>query len=55
MKLLSKTSVKWFETEQKQFGTRVALHNFIWEKFAHRTLRDLGHKRVHIKVGKAVK
>ena len=29
MKLNSKT-VKWFEDEQKKFGTKTALYNLIW-------------------------
>jgi len=30
MKLLDKKSVRFFEKQQKEFGTKVAMYNLLW-------------------------
>lgn len=42
---LTKAVVRQFESEQKQFGTKTALHNVLWQVAAG-LLRDLGIKRI---------
>lgn len=51
MKLTNKL-VKQFEQEQKEFGTRVALHNIIW-LLAADILKGIGVK--HIKTSEKAK
>jgi len=42
---ITKELVKYFDQEQKEFGTKVALHNLMW-KFASQLLKDLGAKSI---------
>lgn len=42
---LTKKNVKWFEKEQKTYGTEVALHNWVW-LIAVELLEDLGISKV---------
>ena len=44
MKLTNQT-VKWFEQEQKQHGTKTALHNLIWT-IAADLLKGIGVKHI---------
>ncbi len=43
---ISDINVKWFEDEQKQFGTKVAMHNLIWT-VATDILSTIGEKHIH--------
>jgi hypothetical protein len=43
--------VKWFEQEQRQYGTTTALFNLLWLKAAE-DLEALGVKRVSTKLKK---
>ena len=45
---LTKTVVKHFENEQKAFGTKIALHNILWQ-VASELLKDLGIKSIKTK------
>ncbi len=42
---VTKTVIKEFENEQKQFGTKVAITNVIW-LIASELLKDIGVKKV---------
>jgi len=45
MKLTNK-QVKWFEKEQKEFGTKTALFNLLWI-VATAMLHDIGCNTIH--------
>jgi hypothetical protein len=45
---ITKALVKEFEAEQAEYGTKVALHNVIWN-LAAQLLRDLGIERISTK------
>lgn len=51
---LTKTIVKQFETEQKQFGTHTALHNLLWTQ-AVGLFHDLGATSVRVTCGSKIK
>lgn len=53
MKITPKV-VKFFESEQKQFGTKVALTNLLWG-FAAVILTDLGVSRIRTSWKKEIK
>lgn len=42
---ITNTQIKWFEKEQKQFGTRVAVYNLLWLQAAG-LLKDIGCIRI---------
>ena len=45
---LTKTVIKQFEQEQKEYGTKTALFNIIWQ-IAGQLLRDIGVKGISTK------
>lgn len=45
---LTNTIVKHFENEQKEFGTKIALQNILWQVAAG-LFRDLGIKSIKTK------
>lgn len=45
---LTKNLIKHFEQEQKEFGTKVALYNLIWQ-IATELMTDLGITRIKTK------
>ena len=42
---ITKTVIKQFESEQKDFSTEVAIHNLVW-KLAEELLRDIGITKI---------
>jgi hypothetical protein len=47
---LTKQLIKQFENEQKDYGTRTALFNIIWQ-IAGQLMREIGVKGITTKVG----
>lgn len=42
---VTKTLIQWFEKEQRDHGTKTALHNLLWV-LASDLLKDLGITRI---------
>jgi len=45
---LTKYKVKWFEKEQKEYGTEIALYNLIWQ-IAAELFEDLEINKISTK------